>query len=186
MDDVGRVINRYRTNGTAVVKDKNGEVLDSAPKDHRIVGKIRNHEKIDPATFPFFATDHNKVYTIASRSSIAPPNNVPPERAIFGLPHQYRFSSLKNKKVSFDYVPSWTTDNSKGRRASPLFIHVAAFTTARNEIKYRPLLLLLPTVFLPRDSRLDVSVNSSRIGTVPGPTDYGPIEKLLNTKFAAC
>lgn len=186
MENVGKIMNRYRTNGTSAIKNRDGAILDTAPADHRIVGGIGKYVRISPTNFPFFATDHNRVHAIASTSTVASPNDVPPNRSIFGLPHPYRFSSLNGTKVSFDFVPSWTADNTKGRRASPLFVHIAAFTNEQGRARYRPLLLLLPARFLPVNAQLDVSVHSSHVGDIPAPTDYTPIQNFLTTYFTSC
>jgi CRISPR-associated protein Cmr1 len=183
MEKVGVLLNRYRTNGTSV-KKRNGIVTRTASTGCRIAGNIDIPNT--PANFPFFTTDHNQVYNIASTLSITPPNNVAPERSIFGIPHPYFFSS-NGAKVNFDFVPPWPRGNStKGRRASPLFIHIATFTNAQNQVRYRPLLLLLPAQFLPANSHLDVSVGRHRVGVAPIPTNYTPIHNFLTKHFTAC
>jgi CRISPR-associated protein Cmr1 len=186
MENVGKVMNRYRTNGTSVRKDRNGIIRDAAPTNHRIVGQIGNYVAISTAAFPFFSSDHNQVHAIASTNMVFPPNNVPPERSIFGIPHPYRFSSLNGRKVSFDFMPSWSQGNKKGRRASPLHVHIAAFANPGGQVKYRALLLLMPARFLPVDARLEVSIGGTRVGDVPAPTSYTPITNFLSNNFALC
>ncbi len=187
LDSVGGAMNRYRTNGTAS-KKKDGQVI-HAPTGKRFVME-KGEWKCVPTNltqFPFFATDHNPVHAIAKSRFIPSSSSVPPRRAIFGIPHPYKFSSLDDAKVNFDNVPSWGGDDSKGRRASPLFVHIAAYTNGSGTVRYRPLLLLLPAMFLPATNpELSVSVNGSPVGTVPSPTDYGSIKEFLKTKFTAC
>lgn len=183
MDKVGNMMNRYRTNGTSLIRYPGGATIAASP-GCRLIGNSDIPNNL--TNFPFFSTDHNQVYAIASSKTITSPRNVPPERAVFGIPHPYRFSSLGPTTVNFDFIPSWSTGNNKGRRASPLFIHIAAFVTANNQIRYRPLLLLLPTQFLPINSHLDVSVDGRNVGYVPPPVNYTPISDFLTKHFTAC
>ncbi len=177
LEKVGELMNRYRTSGTAVIKNKDGIVLRTASAGNRIVGGNEVEEK----ELLFYSTDHHNVHKIASTEVLKLPYNVPPQRSIFGLPHPYRFSSLNGKKVSFDYIPG----REKGRRASPLFVHISAFTDSTNQTQYRPLLLLLQADFLPQNTRLSVSVGTNSVGTVLSPTDYTPIKTFLSTHFTA-
>ncbi|MHB8474078.1 MAG: type III-B CRISPR module RAMP protein Cmr1 [Gammaproteobacteria bacterium] len=178
LEDVGKLMNRYRTSGTSVIKKKDGRVVKTASAGHRIVGG----DEVKETDLFFYETDHHQVHAIASTQSVAAPYDVPPERSSFGLPHPYRFSSLDGKKVSFDYKPG----KEKGRRASPLLVHIATFTNGQGQIRYRPLLLLLQATFLPAAATLSVSVDGKNIGTVPSPTDYTPVKTFLSTHFAAC
>jgi len=156
-------------------------VLKTAPVNHRIVGS----ENVPISSLCFFITDHNPAHNIASTNSVTPLNNIPPERSIFGLPHPYRFSSL-DKKVSYDFVPAWQQGDKKGRRSSPLFIHITAFTDNQGQARYRPLLLLLPVQFLPSKAQLAVSVDKTFVGNVPLPTNYKTISTFLSTYFTKC
>jgi len=62
-----------------------------------------------------------------------------PKRAVFGLPHNYFFSSAK-KKVDVNAV----SRSGEARRASPLFIHVHKLS----DQEFLAVQLLLPAVFL--------------------------------------
>lgn len=66
-----------------------------------------------------------------------------PQRAFFGLPHNYTFRSKKNQEFS---SASFEPENPRkyGRRASPLFISVSRF-----EEKYYTTLCLIKSKFLP-------------------------------------
>ncbi len=172
MKNVGELMSRYRTSGTAVIK-KQGVVIRTALPGCRIVG----NDDVKETELNFYTTDHHHVYDIANNGKVLAPHNVPPQRAIFGLPHPYRFSN--EKKVSFDYIPS----KEKGRRASPLMIHIIEFANSRGQSQFRPLLLLLQAKFLPENANLNVSVGKNNVGVVPSPTEYTPIKKFLTTKF---
>ncbi len=178
LEDVGKWMNRYRTNGMSTIRRRDGTIARTASPNHRIVSNISGvgSNECRETDLPFYGTDHHHVHHIASKGVVTPPHNVPPERSIFGLPHPYRFSSLDGRKVSFDYEPS----KEKGRRASPLFVHIAAFTDGAGQTQYRPLLLLLQPDFLPQGAKLIVSVGTRKIGTVQAPTDYGPIKVFLS------
>lgn len=178
LEDVGKLMNSYRTSGTSVIRRRDGTVTRRASPGHRIIG----NNEVNETGLLFYATDHHHVHAIASTNSVATSHNVPPERSIFGLPHPYLFSSLDRKKVSFDYKPG----REKGRRASPLLVHIATFTNSQGQTRYQPLLLLLQANFLPTNTRLNVSVDGNNIGTVPSPTDYTPIRTFLSTHFTAC
>ena len=67
-----------------------------------------------------------------------------PLRAVFGLPHNYFFSSTKAK---LDINPE-----KEGRRASPLFIHVHAL----DENEFIVIQTLLASEFLPQTMAIDV------------------------------
>lgn len=70
-----------------------------------------------------------------------------PERAVFGLPHNYFFGSLKMAKFDkMDIAPKGKSRKEKGRRASPLFIHIHALGDGFVAIQ-----TLLPALFLHKD-----------------------------------
>jgi CRISPR-associated protein Cmr1 len=171
----GKKLNRYRTNGTAVVKDKSGTTLETAKPGHRILEKGKPQVPIGQLNF---WTDHNHVHAIASTGKVVSPHDIPPERVIFGLPHPYRFSSLGGRKVSYDFIPSWDATDAKGRRASPLFVHIVAFQE-NGKPRYRPILLLLPAKFLPNGERLRVSVDGADVGDVNPPINDSAIQRYL-------
>lgn len=182
MEAVGRQMNLYRTNGTSVIRDRNGNVTRTALAGQRII----NAADVPISGLQFFRTDHNSAHNTASTGSIIPPNNVSPQRAIFGLPHPYRFSSLNGRRVNYDFIPVWQEGNKKGRRSSPVFIHVTTYTNDADQVRYRPLLLLLQAKFLPNNAQLEVSVDGSSIGNVPSPTNYVPISNFLSANFKKC
>ena len=176
METMGVVFGGYRTNGTSVIRNRAGVVIRTAQPGFRIVDGC----DVPQTSLRFFPTDYYHVHAIASAGTVAPPHDVPPERSIFGLPHPYRFSSRDGTKVTFDFEPSWGQDHAKGRRASPLLMHIAAFTR-NGRRKYQPLCLLLSADFLPANERIQISVDNAHAGEVSPPTDYQVIRDFLTT-----
>lgn len=91
-----------------------------------------------------FVDDHDLIYQLSKKSSI----NAHPKRAVFGLPHNYYFSS-NNLKVDID--------SSKGRRASPLIQHVHY-----NGREYQLIQCLLKSEFLPTNSKIEISAKGNK------------------------
>lgn len=95
-----------------------------------------------------FKVDHDLVAKVIDDKK--PPSNIP-YRSVFGLPHNYFFSSTKKKA---DFSPA-TKDRT--RRSSPLFIHVHQFPDKRVAV----IQTLLPATFLPQGDTLEFKVGSS-------------------------
>lgn len=76
----------------------------------------RNGKVADTVAEQNFKNDHDQMQQVAGGAN---PRQLP-ERSVFGLPHNYFFSSSK-KKVDI------TPDGDRNRRASPLFIHIHQF-----------------------------------------------------------
>ncbi|TVR09540.1 MAG: type III-B CRISPR module RAMP protein Cmr1 [Planctomycetota bacterium] len=90
--------------------------------------------------------------------------NRSPQRAAFGIPHNYFFKSSKSKlDIHWD-------DND--RRASPLILHVAKLANG----KYAALALLLDGPFLPHGKQLKTKQTKARF---PAP-DYSAIHSYLD------
>ncbi len=94
-----------------------------------------------------FPDDHD----LARDAILGNPVSVHPRRTVFGLPHNYFFSSLAapNNKLDVNAVSpqpggGWS-DIGNNRRASPLFIHLHEFPDQRRA----GILALLPAQFLP-------------------------------------
>ncbi|MCG5525873.1 type III-B CRISPR module RAMP protein Cmr1 [Ectothiorhodospira haloalkaliphila] len=88
-----------------------------------------------------FKDDHDLIFNALSGNKS---NNVLPQRIVFGLPHNYFFSSTKKK---MDIAPDL---NGGSRRASPLLMHV-------HEVDPRQYLLvqtLIPATFLPQGAQV--------------------------------
>jgi CRISPR-associated protein Cmr1 len=88
-----------------------------------------------------------------------------PRRVVFGLPHNYYFSSYQEK---VDVKPARLE-----RRASPLFIH----TQELNNGQYAAVTTILPAEFLPSGER--IKVNNS---IVPQQIDFNVLTEFLDGK----
>lgn len=75
-----------------------------------------------------------------------------PERTVFGLPHNYFFSSSK-AKADLNYKP----ESGEGRRASPLLLHIH-----RVGDQYLAIHTLLQARFLPERARIEVKSRRSQ------------------------
>ncbi|MEF3191401.1 MAG: type III-B CRISPR module RAMP protein Cmr1 [Campylobacterales bacterium] len=116
-DEIGRELQLYRSYG----------------KDGKVNGKSAERN---------FKDDHDLILNFAKNNSLTRI----PRRTVFGLPHNYFFSSTRYK---VDYFPP-DQDNKEGRRASPLFIHLHQFPD-KSVIGVQ---LLLPATFLPSKKKL--------------------------------
>ena len=123
-------------------------------------GNGTEHKTFGQKTEQNFKTDHDQMYQAASRQ----PFTDHPKRLIFGMPHNYFFSS-SNKKVDIQ-----NTKAKLERRASPLFMHVHKLGD-----EYFGVALMLPAQFLPKDD--NVIINNCHLSVNP---DWSVIEKFLN------
>lgn len=143
LDDIGKELLRYRSYG---------------------------RQKGDKHVLPWgelaeqnFAGDHDLILDFLNGSPISRP----PQRVVFGLPHNYFFQSTR-KKATVEAV------NCK-RRTSPLLIHIHALGNG----EHAAVLTLLPAAFLPEGK--DITANGGgRTVTVPCRVDFGVIETFLN------
>jgi len=89
-----------------------------------------------------FRDDHDLIFRAINREE---KSNQLPRRTVFGLPHNYFFSSIKKK---MDIAPS---DAGRTRRASPLLVHIQALPNGQ--------CLLVQTMmiarFLPKGSKIN-------------------------------
>jgi len=88
-----------------------------------------------------------------------------PRRAVFGLPHNYYFSSYKEK---VDVKPARLE-----RRASPLFIHIHELSNKQ----YAAIMTILPADFLPSGERIKVNNFA-----VPQHIDFKVLHDFLDGK----
>ncbi|MDD5034705.1 MAG: type III-B CRISPR module RAMP protein Cmr1 [Methylococcaceae bacterium] len=176
LEDMGAIFSQYRTSGTATIPGS-----PTAPAGYRYITRGRTAAT---GTLNFYTSDHYHVHAIASAYNVQSPHNIPPKRSIFGLPHPYHFSSLNGRNVTFDFVPSWGQEHGKGRRASPLLMHIAAFTH-NGQRKFQPLLLLMPAAFLPTNEQVQVSVGNTHVGAISPPRNYRVIHDFLVSQFTA-
>lgn len=116
-----------------------------------------------------FADDHDLIINLADRAYRGQVTH--PRRAVFGLPHNYFYSSSKLKA---------DVDASTGRRASPLFFHVHK----RNDGQYQIIICLLKSKFLPDGETIQISANYNR-RDAPVNIDWSVIKDFMDRpKFA--
>lgn len=102
-----------------------------------------------------FIPDHNLVLSATNGKCIS----CAPERSVFGLPHNYFFSS-SGGKADINYAPGGTD----ARRASPLLLHIHRFPDG----KCLAVHTLLPATFLPDGARIRVkSKTNSQVSFTP-------------------
>ena len=94
-----------------------------------------------------FSEDHDLVANIIRTYKTDKPSAIP-KRAIFGLPHNYYFSSTKGKADLTHAEPN------RSRRASPLLIHAHQFPDKSIAI----IQILMPATFLPEGSLMQYSM----------------------------
>lgn len=112
-----------------------------------------------------FRSDHDNVLAASQGENL---QNLP-KRAVFGLPHNYFFSST-GKKVEIN-------SENEGRRASPLFIHIHALENT----EFIAIQTLLPGEFLPESMAIDIKPQQHRAQKLSGTSvDYAVIHCYLN------
>lgn len=105
-----------------------------------------------------FADDHDLIQDAMSQSI-----NRTPRRLIFGMPHNYFFSSTKKS------LQIQKTSKKLERRASPLMVHVHQIGD-----KSIGVLLLLRSQFLPKDDRVEIGKSRVKMNE-----DWSVIEGLM-------
>ena len=137
---VGSELQRYRSFG----------------KDGKVAGKPAERK---------FTPDHDLVQSATNGERISRA----PVRSIFGLPHNYFFSSTKGK-ADINYAP----DGTDARRASPLLLHLHRFPDG----KCLAVHTLLPATFLPEGAQIRVkSKTNSKVSFTP---DWQVLHTFLN------
>ena len=136
-----------------------------------------------------FRNDHDMLYDYLTTGQ-EPPR--PPERIAFGLPHNYFFKSLSDRRAK-RFVKAEVTPEKKPqgteltRRASPLFFHVHQ-TENENPVG---VVAFLPSLFLPEPARVTIADTSSGKGLnrrryrpvvsdLPQKPLWQPIERFLD------
>lgn len=117
-----------------------------------------------------FRRDHDDLHAFASRGAL--PVQRAPQRAVFGLPHNYFFTSLGGTKVDVN-------GENQERRASPLFIHIHHLEQGGQAVVFT----LLPARFLPQGERLELSKPRGAppaTALVPVEVDWGHIHRFLD------
>ena len=118
---------------------------------------------------PWVTADHDLVARYVHQG--AKPTTAP-KRAIFGLPHNYFFSSSRSS-AELNILDA----DKKGRRSSPLFFKVYQFEKSK---KCCVIILFLPSQFLRENSELTFSKKDDEIVHVPPPSDFTPITDLMD------
>lgn len=151
LDSIGREFIKYRSNG-----------ITSRTAGNRWLPNLSVNVPIAGLKFwPDLELAHN----VASGTSVT--NH--PARVVFGLPHNYFFSTVNNNKVEMqpihqDLYGNWVSD-SRGRRASPLLIHVHRF----NDQSYGVVQTFLPATFLPVGDHIEMTqLQRNARGYTPG------------------
>lgn len=91
-----------------------------------------------------------------------------PKRAVFGLPHNYFFSSTGGKLD--------LTAEKEGRRAAPLLVHIHALQDGR----FAAIQTLLPGVFLPAGMKADAKVKGRSTSVRDTAVDFDVIARYLD------
>ncbi len=106
---------------------------------HRVAGELAEQN---------FRSDHDGALSAAKGRQ---PVKMP-KRSEFGLPHNYFFSSGENSGKKVDITPA---EDSRNRRASPLFIHIHRFPNGKHAL----IQTLLPATFLPAGDSVEFRPN---------------------------
>lgn len=123
-----------------------------------------------------FREDHDIAFDVTMQSIV----EKPPKRAIFGLPHNYFFSSTKAKAEMgpVHRVDEKWKSEGRGRRASPLLIHAHDFPDGTSVI----VTTLLPARFLPEGEMIEMSTKGFACLAKPSP-EWSVLHQFLD-RFA--
>ncbi len=121
-----------------------------------------------------FTPDHDAMrqVTKGARASQAP------QRIVYGLPHNYFFSSTKSNvsstrsNVDVNYAP----DGKDGRRASPLFLHIHQL----GDGEFIAVHCLMPAQFLPDRAQIRIKSGSNQTSNVPVNVDWQVLHDYLD------
>ncbi|MEN8218341.1 MAG: type III-B CRISPR module RAMP protein Cmr1 [Pseudomonadota bacterium] len=111
-----------------------------------------------------FSADHDLVLEVAEGGTVT----THPDRVVFGLPHNYFFSSGDKVDVN-------GKSEGRGRRASPLFIHLHEFPDG----KCAAIQALLPAIFLPPSDRIELKARQATSQVSPQ-IDWDVIVRFLD------
>lgn len=114
-----------------------------------------------------FPNDHN--LALKAVNGTCPPRL--PERIVFGLPSPYFFSSTPPKKLEIK-----PTGEDRGRRASPLLIHIHRFP----DNTYAAVQTLLPAAFLPPSDQVILETRALTNCCLPVHPDWRVIHNYLD------
>lgn len=112
--------------------------------------------------------DHDIMVKFLKTGEIA----APPKRAAFGLPHNYYFTrSLDRIGGEINYMDG----TQKGRRASPMLLHVHGLTNGKACV----VATFLPAPLIPKGHAVVVEGNSQR-QRLPLPDDFSAVEMFMD------
>lgn len=155
LENIGREMQFYRSYGC-----QNPDT-----KKHKVLGYQAEQN---------FSDDHDLALKVANGETVA----THPERVVFGLPHNYFFSSQK-KNVDVNPVHlqgrEWT-NKDRGRRASPLFIHIHQFPKGQ----CIAIQSLLPATFLPPSDRIEITSKRGTTVQIPQNIQWHIIHAFLD------
>lgn len=112
-----------------------------------------------------FKDDHDNVLRMNFK------DNKPPRRVVFGLPHNYLFSSSSTKNMEINPF----TGKSELRRTSPLCLHVHPL-----EGKYIGVHVLFEADFLPSEAKIKVKEKYGSEKIISSEVDFGVIQTYLD------
>lgn len=116
------------------------KVLNELGNQQQLYRSYRRNDRVNgQQAKPNFSFDHDDVLEVAKGDK---PVRAP-QRMVFGLPHNYHYSSIK---VDVSITPP---DRDRNRRGSPLFSHIHQFSDG----SCLGVQLILPAVFLHSDDR---------------------------------
>ncbi len=163
------------------------ELLEEVAREmlfYRSYGRLNprsgQHEVLRQNAEQNFMPDHDLAYAVATGNSVT----THPDRAVFGLPHNYFFTSIKPPKdaqVELNPIRQeghrWTSAG-RGRRASPLFIHLHEFPDGQCAATQA----LLPASFLPPSDRIELKAKARHATTcrVLPDIDWDVIHQFLD------
>lgn len=143
--------------------------------------RTNQHEVNEQKARQKFPEDHHNVLAATQGGRL----QQLPKRAVFGLPHNYFFSSIQEGDNSLDLTaqnPESAGQETDGRRASPLLVHIHPLKDGQ----FIAIQTLLPEVFLPQGVGLSVKVGAPKKKKRPVPAprettvDYAVITAYLD------
>lgn len=126
-------------------------VLDKAGQEQQLYRSYGRNGKVgNKNAEQNFKPDHDLVAQVIRERCVP---NTTPQRSVFGLPHNYFFSSLVAPNNKVDFAPSM---QDRSRRASPLMIHVHQFPNQQVAL----IQTLFPATFLPEGDTLEFKMGN--------------------------
>ena len=144
--------------------DSPQSILSCVGKEMQLYRSYGRHGRVGgQAAEQNFQDDHDNVKNMTLQT--------PPRRTVFGLPHNYFFSS-DGTNIEINAIH----DKTEARRASPLLLHIHPI--GRSHVAVHT---LLQSLFLPQEAKVVVKNKQSRETVKLSPTvEYGVIETYLD------